>query len=50
MKAVPSKSNFFKYLGGSEDDARLQSQFNNWRLAMEKIVLILIKFYDEISK
>lgn len=48
MKAVPSRSNFFKSLGGSDKDDRLMTQFNTWRLAMEKIVLILVKFYDNI--
>jgi hypothetical protein len=48
MKAVPSRSNFFKSLGGSEADERLMNQFNTWRSAMEKIVLILVVFYEKI--
>lgn len=48
MKAVPSRSDFFKSLGGSEQDERLMTQFNTWRMAMEKIVLVLVAFYNKI--
>ena len=49
MKACPSRVNFFKSLGGSEMDSKLISQFNKWRSALEGIVFILIKFYNQIS-